>query len=105
MVLSLILINNSKLQNIILLIFGGAYKEVSYLPVAEGLDVAGLVVTPVEISVVLGALIMFILMYILMQKVLKIYLSIKEPPEKLSFSAKVYKGPNKRKSRPNPPQQ
>lgn len=55
-------------ENIMLIIFGSAYKELDYSPIVQGWELANIVITPIELSVVGGALVMFGIVYALIQK-------------------------------------
>ncbi len=55
-------------QNLCLLIFGSRVKTFDLIAVAQGIDVFGAVITPLQIGVVAAALILFVLLFFFIQK-------------------------------------
>lgn len=55
-------------ENIILLIFGADIKTIGYVSVSKGISVAGGIITPLQIIIILVSLILFALLWLFMNK-------------------------------------
>ena len=55
------------IENTVLLVFGADVKSLGYLPVREGMNLLGAVITPLQIVIIIVSLILMVLLYVFMQ--------------------------------------
>ncbi len=55
-------------QNLILLIFGANVKDISFIETKEGLEFLGIIITPLQIIIIITSLVLFVLLFLFMNK-------------------------------------
>jgi branched-chain amino acid transport system permease protein len=55
-------------ENLIQLIFGADVKVVGYLEVAEGMNILGAIITPLQIWIIITSIVLFVALYLFMKK-------------------------------------